>query len=176
MKELHNPYAPPQTTVADIILENKNFQRVKIFSATGRIGRMRLLAYTFCSWASIFIALFSFALFIMLFIEYETIAFIRSNISVILLILFIPIIILNFIWCIQRSHDMNRSGWFSILIVLIPIIWIYWAVKPGTSSNNRFGPPPEPNNLGVNFLAGLGILIFFMYLIRILSALIRDLL
>jgi uncharacterized membrane protein YhaH (DUF805 family) len=176
MKEPYNPYAPPQTTVADIVSEDKIFQRVKIFSAAGRMGRMRLLAYSFCSWISIFILLFLFAFFLAIFTTSQnTISFVGENIRIILLILVVPILILNLFWCIQRCHDMNWSGWFSILGLLIPILWIYWAVKSGTVGSNRFGPPPEPNNLGVNILGGLSILLGSIYFIRLLPFIIRSL-
>ena len=43
----------------------------------------------------------------------------------------------------RRLHDIDRSGWWQ-LIVLIPLIgWIlmiYWCVQPGREPN-RFGPP-----------------------------------
>jgi uncharacterized membrane protein YhaH (DUF805 family) len=46
---------------------------------------------------------------------------------------------------IRRLHDVDRSGWWW-LIVLIPIIgWILlivWACTRGTDGPNRFGPPP----------------------------------
>jgi len=46
---------------------------------------------------------------------------------------------------VRRLHDIDRSGWW-VLIVLIPLIgWIvliYWACQPGTPAPNRFGPDP----------------------------------
>jgi hypothetical protein len=97
MNELHNPYAPPKTIVADTILENKNFQRVKILSNTGRMGRMRLFAYTFCSWYGMFIIL---SLFIFILSRFMTIPgavkFVVDNISIFSLITLIPIFVFNF--------------------------------------------------------------------------------
>ncbi|MDA7946808.1 MAG: DUF805 domain-containing protein [Hyphomicrobiaceae bacterium] len=44
---------------------------------------------------------------------------------------------------VRRLHDIDRSGWW-MLIALIPIIGlivlIYWAVQPGTESDNQYGP------------------------------------
>ena len=44
----------------------------------------------------------------------------------------------------RRSHDLNRSGWLSLL-GLVPFVGlamlVFWAF-PGTSGSNRFGPEP----------------------------------
>ncbi|PTQ73483.1 DUF805 domain-containing protein [Celeribacter persicus] len=48
------------------------------------------------------------------------------------------------VW-IRRLHDVDRSGWW-VLLILIPVIgWLvllYWAVTRGTTGANRFGPDP----------------------------------
>jgi uncharacterized membrane protein YhaH (DUF805 family) len=45
----------------------------------------------------------------------------------------------------RRLHDIGRSGWF-LLLILLPIIgWIvliYWACQPGSPGPNAYGPPP----------------------------------
>src|SRR2546422_407905 len=40
------PYAPPRSEVADVTDVPTSFQPVRIWSARGRIGRLRLLAYS----------------------------------------------------------------------------------------------------------------------------------
>ena len=45
---------------------------------------------------------------------------------------------------VRRLHDTNLSGWWSI-ITIIPFGWIvmlYWLIKKGDLSDNRFGAPP----------------------------------
>lgn len=46
---------------------------------------------------------------------------------------------------IRRLHDLDRSGWW-LLLLFIPIIgaiWlIVWYCTPGTPGSNRFGPNP----------------------------------
>ncbi|PWC37392.1 DUF805 domain-containing protein [Azospirillum sp. TSO35-2] len=46
---------------------------------------------------------------------------------------------------VRRLHDLDRSGWW-LLIVLVPLIgWIVlfvWAATKGDATENRFGPPP----------------------------------
>ena len=46
--------------------------------------------------------------------------------------------------CVRRLHDIDRSGWwFLIVFTIIGIIpLIYWACLKGTDGPNRFGPDP----------------------------------
>ncbi len=48
---------------------------------------------------------------------------------------------------VRRFHDLNRTGWWA-LILLIPFIGtllgIVLACLKGTPGDNRFGPPPKP--------------------------------
>ncbi|MDH6239656.1 DUF805 domain-containing protein [Aurantimicrobium minutum] len=47
---------------------------------------------------------------------------------------------------IRRLHDINKSGWF-LLFILIPFVgWIFllvWLVKDSDPGDNRFGPNPK---------------------------------
>ena len=47
---------------------------------------------------------------------------------------------------VRRLHDVNKSGWW-ILIVLIPLVgWIIdivWCVKDSDPGDNQFGPNPK---------------------------------
>jgi uncharacterized membrane protein YhaH (DUF805 family) len=46
---------------------------------------------------------------------------------------------------IRRLHDLDRSGWWSLLM-LVPLIgwfWLlFWFCTRGTVGSNRFGPDP----------------------------------
>ncbi len=48
------------------------------------------------------------------------------------------------VWA-RRLHDINRTAWW-LLLMLLPVIgWIVlliWAIMPGTSGPNRYGPNP----------------------------------
>ena len=54
---------------------------------------------------------------------------------------FLPDIAVN----ARRLHDIGRSGWWQLL-VLVPLVgWIWllvWACRRGEPMANRFGPPP----------------------------------
>lgn len=53
---------------------------------------------------------------------------------------------------IQRAHDLNTSGWLS-LILLIPLAGFVFFIVPGSRGENRYGPRPPPSSNGVILLA-----------------------
>lgn len=60
---------------------------------------------------------------------------------------------------IQRSHDFNKSGWLTILLMLFPpFILLFWII-PGDKSINSYGEPVAPLSKGV---IGLNIIIFLI--------------
>jgi uncharacterized membrane protein YhaH (DUF805 family) len=52
---------------------------------------------------------------------------------------------------IRRLHDIDRTGWWSLLL-LVPLlgilVLIFFAVQPGTNGQNRFGPDPVRTPIG----------------------------
>ncbi len=50
---------------------------------------------------------------------------------------------------IKRWHDRDRSAWWTLLIFVPHIGWLWWFLetgfRPGTPGTNRFGPPPMPD-------------------------------
>lgn len=135
-----NPYEAPRSRVADVENEDE-FQPVKIWSAQGRIGRLRYLAYS--TGALLLFSVASVAL---------TGAFGSTVASTLTVIMYIPFLIFCFLVGIQRSHDMNWSGWMTLLS-LIPLAGLIWLCKPGTTGLNDYGFPPPPNTTGVKILA-----------------------
>ena len=46
----------------------------------------------------------------------------------------------------RRLHDINRTGWWLLLIFVVVIGWIVlivWAIKRGDQGPNRYGPDPR---------------------------------
>lgn len=151
----HNQYAPPNAHVADVA-RGSGFAELNFFSAQGRIGRLRYLA-----WATGASVLFNIAITGIGMAMPGSILFtIASIIGIVVLIWF------SALCAIKRCHDMNISGWWS-LTSFIPIIALAWAFWPGTQGDNRFGPPPPPNTLGVRIL---GLLLPVVFFIGILAA------
>ena len=142
MPSASNPYAAPKAMVADV--DEHGVQPVKIFSARGRMGRLRYLAYN----------LFAYVLLIVLAVIFGGFAALsgaarNDNTSAILAL--IPYLVIVGMWTVQRSHDMNRSGW-TALVALIPLINLIWVIRAGTKGTNRFGAPPPPNGLFIKIM------------------------
>jgi len=135
-----NPYAVPRAEVADVAQE---FQEVRLWSASGRIGRLRYLAYSTAS--SLLIGAVA-ALGILLL--GETVG------SILIVIAYLALAVFGILMMIQRSHDMDWSGWY-ILLALIPFVALIWLFKAGSPQANRYGAPPPPNTLAVKILAAL---------------------
>jgi uncharacterized membrane protein YhaH (DUF805 family) len=135
-----NPYTAPQSRVADIV-EDAEYGTIKMWSASGRIGRLRYLAYT--TGASLIVGGLSSVL---------TLALGPEVGMTLTLLAYIPLLVFCVLAGIQRSHDMNWSGW-TILLALIPLVGLIWLFKPGSEGANEYGNPPPPNTTGVKILA-----------------------
>ncbi|MES2939774.1 MAG: DUF805 domain-containing protein [Pseudomonadota bacterium] len=142
-----NPYAPPGATVADIASDAVRHQPVRLFSAKGRVGRLRYLAYLTYSYLLLMLATFVLSL-VMAFAAAATGSgseWVAMAVTVIALAVYFPFYALI---TIQRSHDMGWSGW-TALLTLVPLLILVWVFKGGTPGDNRFGAPPPPNTLAV---------------------------
>ncbi len=139
-----NPYAAPQTNVTRGDSSVGEYGEIKMFSAQGRIGRVRFIGY-------------SIGLSILVMLGFGILAAVAALIDpsaslIVIGIGYIAVIVVQFLLTIQRSHDMNVTGWLS-LISLIPLAaLIFWFV-PGTRGENDYGKQPPPNSTGVILLA-----------------------
>jgi len=101
------------------------------FSPSGRINRK-----TF-TWSCLFLTLIQIG-----------IAYLIEN-SVASSLIMLPVMYCSIILCIKRFHDLNKSGWF-YLCLLIPVVGLYFlallAFKKGTSGDNPYGPDPLVKN------------------------------
>ena len=46
----------------------------------------------------------------------------------------------------RRLHDINRTGWWLLLIFVVVIGWIVlivWAIERGDEGPNKYGPDPR---------------------------------
>jgi uncharacterized membrane protein YhaH (DUF805 family) len=135
-----NPYEAPQSRVADLP-EEVGFQPIKLWSASGRVGRLRYLAHTAA--ASILVGIVSTVL---------TLALGPTTGALVPLLAYIPFVVFCVLVGIKRSHDMDWNGW-TMLLSLIPLIGLIWLFKAGSKGENRYGNPPPPNTTGVTILA-----------------------
>ena len=157
----NTPYSPPRAAVRD---KQSAYGEVKIFSARGRIGRVRYLAYSF---GSIMAGLLILAVLM------GIIAAAAGPAAAFTVYIagIIALVVVGVLFGIQRLHDLDKSGWL-YLVMLIPLVGAFFSFylifAPGTKEMNRFGNPPPPNSGGVVLAAWL-IPVFFM-LIGILAA------
>jgi uncharacterized membrane protein YhaH (DUF805 family) len=144
-----NPYSAPDAaldTGQDVLYQPK------IFSFSGRIGRMRYLAYG--------IGLNILLMAVMIPLGGMTAAMGgeagMSMLGMVMVGLFyIATIAISIMFAKRRLNDLNRSGWW-FLLFLVPIVnllmAIYLVFFPGSDGDNNFGPAPTSNSVGVLIL------------------------
>ena len=125
-----NPYRAPAAAVADA---GEQYQPVRVFAVSGRIGRARYIAY-------------SMGLsFLIMFIAGLLAAFAGGVGAILAMVAYVGTLVLMFMLTIQRAHDFDTNGWLA-LVVLIPLVnFIFWFI-PGTDGENRFGGKTPPNS------------------------------
>jgi uncharacterized membrane protein YhaH (DUF805 family) len=154
-----NPYIPPRAEVADVHAASSGYQDIKFWSAGGRIGRLRYLAYLSIGYLGMFVVG----------VVGGIIAGLTSSpmlVPVFVGLAAIPYVVFCILMLIQRTHDMGWSGW-AALLTLIPFVAFVWLFKAGTPGDNRFGAPPPPNTIAVKIF---GLILPVIGIIGILAA------
>lgn len=136
-----NPFTPPRAEVADVHSAATEFSTPKVWSASGRIGRVRYIAYLMVGYLVFLVGGGILAAIV------GAVSSASVGIAAFYLAL-IPYLVFSFMCGIQRAHDMGWSGW-SVLLLLIPLVAFVWMLNPGSKGANRFGAPPPPNTTGV---------------------------
>ncbi|HKJ72366.1 MAG TPA: DUF805 domain-containing protein [Gammaproteobacteria bacterium] len=140
-----NPYAAPQ---GRLVAEGGGpYGEVRVFSAEGRLNRLRYLAYVFG--LTFLINLVSSAIT-------AALAGMEVPVAAVTIASGIASLWISILLTIQRVHDFSASGWWSALAV-IPLVTLIFAIIPGHGEENRFGLEPPPNTFGVYLVATLAI-------------------
>jgi uncharacterized membrane protein YhaH (DUF805 family)/Tfp pilus assembly protein PilE len=140
-----NPYAAPQTNVAGTDAAEE-YGEIRIFSPRGRLGRLRYVGYS--TGLSLLIGF-------VLAIALAASAAADPTLAIVVGVAgYLAILIIQILLTIQRAHDMNTTGWLSLIIFVPLAALIFWFV-PGTRGENQYGKPPPPNTAGVVILACL---------------------
>jgi len=133
-----NPYRPPLAGVDDVRTEAPHAPgTVTVWSARGRIGRLRYLAYNTA--AALLLGVVT------------SLAGPMRGAAVVVALGAIPVLVLSALTAIQRAHDMDWPAWTAAML-LIPFVPLVWTFKAGTPGTNRYGPPPPPNSTAVKVL------------------------
>jgi type IV pilus assembly protein PilA len=145
-----NPYAAPKANVAGGDVGDEDYGEIKIFSAQGRIGRVRYIGYsmalTLLAWILIGIS------------AAVAVPIGQSALVLVVALGYVAFLVVQFLFNIQRSHDMNVTGWLSLIWLLPFGLFAFWFV-PGTRGENDYGKRPPPNSAGVIILACLAPLV-----------------
>lgn len=116
---------------------------------SGRIGRMRLLAWSMVLTLITWVAVLPVALAL-------KVSYTLGFTCALALILAYLITLVRI--SAQRLHDLNWSAWL-LLLHLVPvatfILSTIMVLTPGTPGPNQYGPPPPPNSTAVKVLAAL---------------------
>lgn len=145
-----NPYSTPDAALST---GESGTYNPSIFSFSGRIGRLRYLAYSMAASIVLMVVLVPF-------IGFSAMMDPTAGMSSFGLIAYILINIVSLVIAVmfgkRRLNDLNRSGWFFLLLI-IPLVnlllIIYLLFFPGTDGDNNYGPMTVPNTLGVKILA-----------------------
>lgn len=121
----------------------------RYFSMSQRIGRLRYFVYCLSgmiAFCALVLVIYTFCLTLP-----PQLGRLVFDVSLVLIkALGMPMLI--FIMSIRRLHDLDRSGWWSLLI-LIPFATFVLLALSGNKGNNRFGPPPRANSKSLKLAA-----------------------
>jgi uncharacterized membrane protein YhaH (DUF805 family) len=157
MQPSANPYQTPTAPVADQAAEE--FSEVRIFSAAGRLGRVRYIGYS-VGMTLVFYAVIGAGMGLSAATGTTLLGGIIAIVGV------IGLLIGGVLLTVQRCHDFDTSGWLSLLL-LVPVAPLLFWVVPGTKGPNRFGSPTPPNSTGVVVLA---LILPLLFVVGILAA------
>jgi len=132
-----NPYQTPEGQLTD---DDQAYGEIKFFSPSSRINRLRYWAHSM---------LFSVVLFTVIGIAVALGAIVSPALGFVIGVpAYIGAIVFSFILIIQRLHDLNKSGWMSLLM-LVPLANIYLFILvvffKGTDGRNDYGLQTPPN-------------------------------
>ncbi|WP_048690845.1 DUF805 domain-containing protein [Catenovulum maritimum] len=154
MENTENLFTAPE---AELVTENQGYSTPKIFQASGRLGRVRYLAHASISYLVLLPAAGLFAIS-------ETLGAI--GIAVGYAFMFYITIVAG----IKRLHDINRKGWY-LLLLFVPLINLILVLillfKSGDIGENEYGLPAHPNTAKTWIL---GLVMPLIFIIGILAA------
>lgn len=140
-----NPYTAPEGDLLDD--SQQPYGDVRFFSPACRIGRVRYLARS-----TLLIAAFGGLMALMVAIGLGNVSNggTMGTLSTIAIVLvYVAYMVCLWILNIQRCHDLNKSGWFSLLLIVPAMnifVALYMLFAPGTPGANAHGNRPPPNS------------------------------
>ncbi len=150
-----NPYSTPEASL-DIELDEK--YQPNIFTFSGRIGRLRYLAYSFGISIILIIAMSVVMGLAAVFVSAAEIN--QEGMPVVFIVISGIYYILSIVFAVmfgkRRLNDLDKSGWW-FLLFFVPIANIFVAIYilffSGSEETNNFGAAPVENSKGVKIVA-----------------------
>ena len=155
-----NPYAPPTARVEDIHHDHGT-QPIRLWSASGRIGRLRYLAWSIVGSLVIMPVAFIAGLV-------GAVSGLESLTYALLGLAYIGLVVFLALLTIQRCHDIGWSGWVA-LAALIPLVSLVFLFVRGSPGTNRFGAPPPANPRGLGWLIAVPIFLFVLGIVAAIA-------
>jgi uncharacterized membrane protein YhaH (DUF805 family) len=145
-----NPYTTPDASLA---VDMDETYQPTVFSFSGRIGRLRYLAYI----TGVYLVTAAIAIPIMALVG--GLAAGASDMPVfamiIMAVVYIALLVIVFTFGKRRMNDLNRSGWWMLLFI-VPVanllLTLYMVFGAGTDGVNDYGAAPNENPMGVKIL------------------------
>jgi len=123
---------------------------------SGRIGRMRLLAW------SLILGLIASVVALLVLLAIKVSPTLAIPFGATLTLVFV---VVNLRINAQRLHDLNWSAWM-LLLHLVPGanlgVTLALLLMPGTPGPNKYGLPPPPNSTAVKVLAWINIVLMVL--------------
>jgi uncharacterized membrane protein YhaH (DUF805 family) len=146
-----SPYQPPRGAITPVTPDR--YGEIKLLSVRGRLGRLRYLGYSVALGLLVNLVAGLLGGMAAVFLGGDPGEWLAVGVFVALAAL---AVLISIMLGIQRLHDFDASGWWSLLN-LVPlanlILYLVLLIMPGTPGANRFGDPTPPNTLGVILLA-----------------------
>ncbi|MYN10916.1 DUF805 domain-containing protein [Pseudoduganella aquatica] len=165
-----NPYSAPSADLSGLAPGKDQTYEPKLFAWRGRIGRLRYMAYLFAA------SLANMIPVTILMGVLGAAGILSSNQDAIVAIstlLYLPLLVLSFVLAKRRFNDVNRSGWFSLLL-WVPlvnfIVSLYLVFARGDEGDNDFGPAPSPNTLLIKIVGLVFPVLFMVGIIGLMAA------
>lgn len=157
-----NPYQPPEGNLA--LQGEQQYGVVRFFSPSSRIGRLRYLAHGFLAMLVIYLVM-AISAGLALAVSPLFWAFFAVG--------YIAAFVFSFILMIQRLHDLNQPGWWSLLM-MVPlanlILLVFLVFVPGTQGANNYGFQPPPNKVWHWILGLIGPILGIIVVIGVIVA------
>lgn len=151
---MNNPYTAPAADLS-VAGSDAGTYEPRAWSLSGRIGRVRYIAYSY--WLGV-------ALVFVLSLVFGFAAAVSPRLMAFQALAYLPWVAVLFVMAVRRLQDMDHAGWWSVLFLVpgINLLFVLWLmVWPGDKTANQYGQPPSPNTLLLT-IGGAALPIIFM--------------